>query len=33
MKIEEEVVKIGWEPAWNYTMMSAAAKEELGFDE
>jgi metal-sulfur cluster biosynthetic enzyme len=28
----EVEVKIVWEPAWNYTMMSAAAKEELGFD-
>lgn len=25
-------VKIVWEPAWNFTMMSAAAKEELGFN-
>lgn len=26
-------VKIVWEPAWNYTMISAAAREELGFDD
>lgn len=29
----EVEVKIVWEPTWNYNMMSAAAKEELGFDE
>lgn len=29
----EVEVKIVWEPAWNYSMMSAAAKEELGFEE
>jgi metal-sulfur cluster biosynthetic enzyme len=29
----EVEVKIVWEPAWNFTMMSEAAKEELGFDE
>lgn len=26
-------VTIVWEPAWNYSMMNAAAREELGFDE
>ncbi len=29
----EVEVKIVWEPAWNYSMMSSAARGELGFDE
>src|SRR5690554_2109798 len=29
----EVEVKIVWEPTWNYNMMSAAAREELGFGE